>query len=185
MSQQVDGPGPQPPAPTPYATAPTPRQLERGRRRSTAAVTVLLVLTAADVSGFSPGTPGFSLVLYSFTSQVDLGRALLVSLLLVLLSAALAVLANRISTVAWAAVCALLALLPLSLGGHAAGTSNHMNAVDSLALRTSPSRLLSRSRPPRTETRARASASSASGTGWTSSQNRSSRPCSSARFTTM
>ena len=94
----------------------------------------VMVLTAADVAGFSPAAPGFSLVLYSFVSQVELGKALLVSLLLVLLSGVLAFLANRVTTVAWAAVVALLALLPLSLAGHAAGTSNHMNSVDSLAL---------------------------------------------------
>ena len=35
---------------------------------------------------------------------------------------------------AWASVLSLLALLPLALAGHAAGTADHMNSVDSLAL---------------------------------------------------
>ena len=98
------------------------------------AVLVVLVLTAADVSGFPPTTPGFSLVFFSFTSQLELGRALLVSLLLVLLAAVVSALATRVVAVAWAGAIALLAVLPLSLGGHSAGASNHMNAVDSLAL---------------------------------------------------
>lgn len=98
------------------------------------AALVVLVLTAADVSGYAPSTPGFSLVFFSFTSQLDLGRALLVSLLLVLLATVVSALATRVVAVAWAAVVALLAVLPLSLAGHAAGSANHMNAVDSLAL---------------------------------------------------
>ena len=98
------------------------------------AALVVIVLTAADVSGFAPSAPGFSLVFFSFTSQLELGRALLVSLLLVLLAAVVSALATRVVAVAWAAVVALVAVLPLSLAGHAAGAANHMNAVDSLAL---------------------------------------------------
>lgn len=95
---------------------------------------LVLVLTAADVSGYSPTTPGFSLVFFSFTSQLELGRALLVSLLLVLLATVMSALATRVVAVAWAGAIALLAIMPLSLAGHAAGSANHMNAVDSLVL---------------------------------------------------
>ncbi|SDV03424.1 putative copper resistance protein D [Microlunatus sagamiharensis] len=95
---------------------------------------VVLVLTAADVAGFSPTASGFSVVLFSFTAQLELGRALLVSLLLVLLVAVLCTLATRVVAVAWAAAFSLLAVLPLSLVGHAAGSDDHMNAVDSLAI---------------------------------------------------
>lgn len=95
---------------------------------------VVLVLTAADVSGFSPAAPGFSLVFFSFTAQLELGRALLVTVLLVLLVAVLSALATRVVAVGWAAVVALVAVLPLALTGHAAGSDSHMNAVDSLAL---------------------------------------------------
>ena len=98
------------------------------------AALVVLVLTAADVSGFPPTASGFSLVLFSFTSQLELGRALLVSLLLVLLAAVVAALATRVVAVAFAGVVALLAILPLSLAGHSAGAASHMNAVDSLVL---------------------------------------------------
>jgi len=95
---------------------------------------VVLVLTAADVAGYSPTTSGFSVIFFSFTFQLELGRALLVSLLLVLLVAVLCTLATRIVAVAWAAVFALLAVLPLSLAGHASGSADHMVAVDSLAM---------------------------------------------------
>ena len=94
----------------------------------------VLVLTAADVSGLSPGAPGFGAVLSSFTFQVDLGRALLASLLLAGLTAVLTAVATRITVIAWAATVALVALLPLALAGHAAGNNDHMNSVDSLAL---------------------------------------------------
>jgi cytochrome c oxidase assembly factor CtaG/putative copper export protein len=95
---------------------------------------VVLVLTTADVSGFGLGQPGFSSVLFSFVTQVDLGRAMGVSLLLVLVAANVAFTATRITGVAWAAVLSLVALLPLALAGHAAGSQDHMNSVDSLAL---------------------------------------------------
>ncbi|MBA8793344.1 putative copper resistance protein D [Friedmanniella endophytica] len=94
----------------------------------------VLVLTTSDVSGIPPGGPGFTTTLLSFLTQVDLGRALGVSVLAVLVVINLAVLATRVVAVAWAAVFAVLALLPLSLAGHAGGARDHMNAVDSLAL---------------------------------------------------
>ena len=98
------------------------------------AALVVLILSAADVSGYGPSSPGFSLVFFSFTSQLELGRSLLVSLLLALLGTVVSALATRVVAVAWAAVIFLLAILPLSLAGHASGAANHMNAVDSLVL---------------------------------------------------
>ena len=95
---------------------------------------LVLIFTAADVSGFQLGSPGFTGVLISFTTQIDLGHALGFSLLLVIVVGNLTLSATRITTVAWAAVLAVAALLPLALAGHAAGTADHMNSVDSLAL---------------------------------------------------
>ena len=92
-----------------------------------------LVLTAADVSGLSVGSPGFASVVVSFVGQVDLGRELGVSVLAVIVTANLAILATRLTTLAWAALFSIAALLPLALTGHAAGSRDHMNAVDSLA----------------------------------------------------
>lgn len=95
---------------------------------------VVLLLTVADVAGIPFGSSGFSSVAVSFLTQVDLGRALGASLLVVAIVANLVVLATRVATVAWAAALSLLALLPLALAGHAAGSNDHDNAVDSLAL---------------------------------------------------
>ena len=95
---------------------------------------VVLLLTAADVAGVGPGAPGFGGLVVSFVSQVELGRALGASILVVAVVVNLAMLATTVVTVAWAAALSLLALLPLALAGHSAGTSNHANSVDSLAL---------------------------------------------------
>ena len=84
---------------------------------------LVVLITAADVSGFQPGAPGFSGVLISFVTQIDLGRALGFSLLLVIVVGNITLSATRISTVAWAAVLSIAALLPLALAGHAAGTA--------------------------------------------------------------
>ncbi|WP_375423477.1 cytochrome c oxidase assembly protein [uncultured Friedmanniella sp.] len=117
-----------------------------GARRATAKLAVgaaaawlvagvlVIVLTTADVSGLTLGTPGFDGVVASFVSQVDLGRALLASVLVVAVLINLVILATKVVTVAWAAVLSLVALLPLALAGHAAGSADHMNSVDSLAL---------------------------------------------------
>ena len=99
-----------------------------------AAAVVVLTLTAADVSGVPVGAPGFGGVLLSFVGQVDLGRALGVSVLLVAVVGSLSLSATRLATGAWAAAVALLAVLPLAFAGHAASAAHHMNAVDSLAL---------------------------------------------------
>jgi cytochrome c oxidase assembly factor CtaG/putative copper export protein len=117
-----------------------------GVRRSTAKAAVgaglvwlatavlVIVLTAADVSGLPLGAPGLGDITLSFVAQVELGRALLVSALVVALVVTLVVLATSVSTLAWAAVLSLVALLPLALAGHSAGSQDHMNSVDSLVL---------------------------------------------------
>ena len=94
----------------------------------------VLMFEAASVAAVPVGAPGYGEVLLSFVTQIPLGGALGVSLLLVVVVACLTILASRIETVAWAAAVSLLALLPLALGGHASGTQDHANAVDSLAL---------------------------------------------------
>jgi cytochrome c oxidase assembly factor CtaG/putative copper export protein len=99
-----------------------------------AAGLVGLVLTAAEVSGVPVEARGFGGVLLSFAGQLDLGRALGWSALLVAGVAALAFLATRAVTSAWAAVLAVLALWPLALTGHAADSRGHMNSVDSLVI---------------------------------------------------
>ncbi len=95
---------------------------------------LLLVLTAADVAGLPLGSPGSGAVVLSFVSQVDLGRSLLATVLVVAALLALVTFATGVATVVWAAALSLLALLPLALAGHSAGSADHMNSVDSLAL---------------------------------------------------
>ena len=97
------------------------------------AVAVLL-LTVADVAGVPLTSPTFPATASAFATQVDLGRALWVSVLLVLAVAVATVLSSRVATAGWAAGLGLLALLPLALTGHAAGSGDHQNSVTSLAL---------------------------------------------------
>jgi putative copper resistance protein D len=99
-----------------------------------AAGLVVLVLTAAEVSGVPVQTRGFGTVLLSFTSQLDLGRAQGLSALMVAGVAALAFSATRVVTSAWGAALAVGALWPLALTGHAAGSRDHLNSVDSLVI---------------------------------------------------
>src|SRR5829696_5746546 len=96
--------------------------------------TFVLAFEAANVAAVAVGSPGYGAVLLSFLTQIPLGGALGVSLLLVVLVSCVTILASRIQTVAWAAALSLLALLPLALGGHASGAQDHTNSVDSLAL---------------------------------------------------
>ncbi len=117
-----------------------------GPRRATAKAAVLaglvwlatavsvVLLTAADVAALPLGSPGSAGVVLSFVSQVDLGRSLLASALVVGVLVILVLFATRVTTVVWAAALSLVALLPLALAGHSAGSADHMNSVDSLAL---------------------------------------------------
>jgi putative copper resistance protein D len=95
--------------------------------------TVGIVLTYAKLAGESPFAPGFTGQLGYFVTELDIMRALLVSVLLSALAATGAAIATRRTTVGWMALIALGALLPLALTGHAAGSADHEAAVDSLA----------------------------------------------------
>jgi putative copper resistance protein D len=94
----------------------------------------VLVLTVADVAGVPVSSPTFSGTLVSFVSQIELGRALWISVLLIVAVAVLTVVSSRVVTTACAALTALLALLPLAVTGHASGSGDHQNSVTSLAL---------------------------------------------------
>jgi cytochrome c oxidase assembly factor CtaG/putative copper export protein len=97
-----------------------------------AAGLLVLVLTYADFAGVSLGTPGFSRQLGEFVQSFDLGRAMLASLLVAFVVATGAALARSLTAIGWLAVLSLLAVVPLALAGHAAGSSDHEMAVDSL-----------------------------------------------------
>ena len=99
-----------------------------------AASLTFIVLTAADLSGIRITDPGFGWLLVTFVGQIDLGRALGVSALLILVVFTFAVTATHVTTAAWGAALSLVAVLPIALAGHSAVGSDHMNAVDSLAI---------------------------------------------------
>ena len=82
---------------------------------------VVLVFTTAEIADVPMDTPGFGAIVVFTATQLDLGRALGASLVLVAVVANLAILATRVTTVVFAAVLSLVAVLPLALAGHAAG----------------------------------------------------------------
>jgi putative copper resistance protein D len=91
-----------------------------------------LVLTYADVAGIPPTSPGFTSQLGYFLRSFDLGRSMVASLVLAALVSIGTMLATRMNTAGWLAVLSVVALLPLALSGHAAGSDDHQAAVDSL-----------------------------------------------------
>ena len=94
----------------------------------------VLVLTASDVTGIGIGERDFGAAVISFVSQTDLGRALGMSLSLIILAALIAFVASTVVAAGWAAVFSIVAVLPLALGGHAAGSRAHVTSTDSLAI---------------------------------------------------
>jgi putative copper resistance protein D len=84
------------------------------------------VLTLSDIAGVPSSQLG-SAVLLDFVTGFDIGRAMVVSMVLT----AAAVVAARVGGDGWAAVLAVLALAPLALTGHAAGSANHELGVNS------------------------------------------------------
>jgi putative copper resistance protein D len=100
------------------------------------AVTALLVLvlTAMDVIGVAPGAPGFGAQFAQFAQSIDLGRALLVTTVLAAVAATVGAAATGPTGAAWGTAVSVIALLPLSLSGHASGSASHETAVSSLAM---------------------------------------------------
>jgi cytochrome c oxidase assembly factor CtaG/putative copper export protein len=89
-----------------------------------------LVFIYAEVAGLDPFAPGGLIALGTFVTDLELGRALLVSSVLAAV-VTLGSLASRSTTTAalWTAV-GVLALWPLATTGHAAGDANHDVAVN-------------------------------------------------------
>ena len=99
-----------------------------------AAAIVVMVLTGIDISGVAPGDPVFFPTLGTFLFSVELGESLVVSAVCILIATIVAALARKLTSVGVACGFAIFALLPLALAGHAAGSFEHANAVNSLAL---------------------------------------------------
>lgn len=98
------------------------------------AALLVAVLTAADATGSPLSGPGFLALASSFWTQTELGQSLIAVCVGVALAAIGATTARTPIGSAWAAAFGLLALVPLSLGGHAAGSLDHGNSVDSLLI---------------------------------------------------
>lgn len=99
-----------------------------------AAGIAVLVFTAANSIGVPVTASSFPTTFVFYATQLELGQTMLVSMGCVAAALSIALLARRQSWVATAAVLSVAALLPLSLSGHAAGSDEHGNAVNSLAI---------------------------------------------------
>lgn len=93
----------------------------------------VLVFTAANAIG--PVTASvFGSQFVFFATELELGQSLVASTLCVVIAVLAITFSKRLSWVGFAAAMSILALLPLSLSGHAAGSDEHANAVNSLAI---------------------------------------------------
>jgi cytochrome c oxidase assembly factor CtaG/putative copper export protein len=98
------------------------------------AAAAVALLTAADATGSPLSAPGFLTLASSFWTQTEFGQTLVAVCVGAALVAIGATVARTVVGSAWAAVLALVSLVPLALGGHAAGSLDHGNSVDSLLL---------------------------------------------------
>ncbi|WP_317231127.1 cytochrome c oxidase assembly protein [Clavibacter sp. MX14-G9D] len=94
----------------------------------------VLLLTGANVIGVPLTDPVYLRQIRYFITGLELGQTLLASALCVAAVLAVTLWTRRVSWIGIAAGIAMLALLPLSLSGHAAGSYEHANAVNSLAI---------------------------------------------------
>jgi cytochrome c oxidase assembly factor CtaG/putative copper export protein len=93
-----------------------------------------LVFSFADISGTSLSAPGFGAQFQTFVFQLDFLRADALSFALALVVTMGAAVVRRRSGMLALAGLSILAILPLSLAGHASGAANHDTAVNSLAV---------------------------------------------------
>jgi cytochrome c oxidase assembly factor CtaG/putative copper export protein len=93
-----------------------------------------LVFSFASISGTRLTDPMFGVQLQTFIFQLDFLRVAAISSALALVVTTGAALVRRRSGMVALAALSIVAILPLSLAGHAAGAANHDTAVDSLAL---------------------------------------------------
>lgn len=99
-----------------------------------AAGLAMLVFTAANSIGAPIDSPTFSSTFVFFATELELGQTLLVSIGCVAVVVSILVVSRSVGWIAAAAALSVFALLPLSLSGHAAGSDEHGNAVNSLAI---------------------------------------------------
>ncbi len=92
-----------------------------------------VVLGFADVAGTPVGSPGFAAQFQAFVWSIESLREGLISAALAAVAVTVAALASSRTAVGWAGGLAVVALLPLALAGHAAGSSSHETAVNAIA----------------------------------------------------
>ena len=93
-----------------------------------------LVFTFASISGTPLTDPTFGAQLRTFVFQLEFMRVAAISTAIALVVTIGAAVVRRRSGMAALAALSVLAILPLSLAGHAAGAASHETAVNSLAL---------------------------------------------------
>ena len=93
-----------------------------------------LVFSFASISGTSLTDPTFGTQLQTFVFQLDFTRVAVISSAMALVVTIGAAVVRRRSGMVALAALSILAVLPLSLAGHASGAANHDIAVNSLAL---------------------------------------------------
>ena len=93
-----------------------------------------LVFTFASTSGTRFTDPTFGAQLQTFVFQLEFLRVAAISSAMALVVTTCAALVQRRSGMVALAVLSILAILPLSLAGHAADAASHDTAVNSLAL---------------------------------------------------
>ncbi|MDQ2852481.1 MAG: bifunctional copper resistance protein CopD/cytochrome c oxidase assembly protein [Actinomycetota bacterium] len=91
-----------------------------------------VVLSFADVAGTPLGAAGFTQQAWAAIWQIELLRAPAIMALIAAVIAVLAYLGPEVKGMAWLFGLSLVALYPLALIGHAAGSDGHEVAVDSL-----------------------------------------------------
>lgn len=92
------------------------------------------VLAYGDAAGVPVGSEGFWTGAWKFTWDLEVLRAPAITAVGALSISAWCFLNPRRNGLAWAFFGALLALWPLALSGHAAGSADHETGVDSLAV---------------------------------------------------
>jgi cytochrome c oxidase assembly factor CtaG/putative copper export protein len=93
-----------------------------------------LVFSFASISGTSLTDPTFDAQFQTFVFQLEFLRVAAISSAMALVVTTGAALVRRRSGMVALAALSVLAILPLSLAGHAAGSASHETAVNSLAL---------------------------------------------------
>ena len=93
-----------------------------------------LLFSFADISGTPISDPTFATQFQTFVFQLDFTRVGAISSAMALVVTTGAAVVRRRSAMVALAALSILAILPLSLAGHAAGAANHDLAVNSLAV---------------------------------------------------